>query len=309
MMININVPKYSLYEQTYQKGNPVSIYNGLPHQAGLNQPTRNYTMMKDQFSKVDVLRRVYDDQFTGKNFSYGITGKLSNNLDIAGITMTARRTRRIKESILLYMPSTAAYKQSNIYEDISLTNIMREVGVGAFQGIANALGAGGAAIAGSIGAAAGVVGNAANLAGKLNNNPINPRIEVIYSSPTLRTFDFAFIFAPSNERESIAIDNIIRTLRFHAAPELSNMNFTIGSFQNPFFMTPPAEFDITFFHKGKENTRIPRISTCVLESIDVDYAQTGIYSTFDNGYPVATLLTLRFKEIEVQTKLRILTGH
>ena len=61
--------------------------------------------------------------------------------------------------------------------------------------------------------------------------------------------------APRNEQESLSMRNIIKTLRFHGAPEL---NFA-GT-----FWIPPAEFDISFFHNGRENRNIPRINTCVL---------------------------------------------
>jgi hypothetical protein len=94
---------------------------------------------------------------------------------------------------------------------------------------------------------------------------------------------------------------IIRTLRFHAAPELDSV--TAG-----FTYIPPAEFDITFFNKGVENTAIPRINTCVMDRIEVDYAPTGVYSTFSNGHPVAARLSLGMREIEVVHKRRVLQG-
>jgi hypothetical protein len=109
------------------------------------------------------------------------------------------------------------------------------------------------------------------------------------------------LMAPKNEQESITVKNIIDTFRFHAAPELDN----IGPI--PIFV-PPAEFDITFYHKGKENTKIPRINTCALEQIEVDYAPTGVYSTFANGHPVAIRLSLAWRELEILHKERVAQG-
>lgn len=309
MMININVPSYSLYEQTFLDGKPTSIYSGLPHQSNQAEITRNYTSYQNQYSRMETLRREYDSRYTGTN-AQGVTNSLANKMDWAGVTTTVRRTRRIKEAILLYMPSTANFVQAHQLHDFSLTELLGKVGVGAAQGAANAL-ANDPRLSAAVGLASGAAAAArgvGTIASSLNNTPINPRIEVIYGSPVLRTFDFVFDMAPSNERESVLIDNIIRTLRFHAAPELANYNFTAFGLQNPFFLTPPSEFDITFFFNGQENTRIPRINTCMLEAVDVDYAATGTYSTFSNGYPVSARMSLRFREIGIQDKLKILEG-
>ena len=99
------------------------------------------------------------------------------------------------------------------------------------------------------------------------------------------------------------MEQIIKALRYHSAPELDKTSIIGG-----FTFVPPAEFDITFFNKGVENIHIPRISTCVLERIEVDYAPTGVYSTFRNGYPVAARLSLGFRELEIVHKERILRG-
>ena len=53
--------------------------------------------------------------------------------------------------------------------------------------------------------------------------------------------------------------------------------------------------------KNKPNPNIPTIGRCILESIDVNYAPNG-WSTYQDGYPVQTRLTLQFKETEMVTK-------
>jgi hypothetical protein len=107
--------------------------------------------------------------------------------------------------------------------------------------------------------------------------------------------------APKNENESLTIKNIIDTMRYHSAPEISNVGII------PTFIAP-AEFDITFYHKGKQNNNIPRINTCALEQIEVDYAPTGVYSTFSNGHAVAIRLSLAFRELEILHKQRVSQG-
>ena len=61
-----------------------------------------------------------------------------------------------------------------------------------------------------------------------------------------------------------------------------------------------------------ENPNIPKISTCVLTSLDIDYAPNG-FTTYEipgqpmpskgqTGMPVAIRLSLEFKETEMLTK-------
>jgi hypothetical protein len=63
---------------------------------------------------------------------------------------------------------------------------------------------------------------------------------------------------------------------------------------------------------GKQNNNIPKISTCVLESIDTDYSPGGPFSAYEitgqsatrggTGMPVGIRLSLQFKETEIMTK-------
>lgn len=235
-----------------------------------------------QHSKVDILR-----------FGQGLN--IPQGAQQREAFAMRRFTRRIAHSIALYMPSPLVYTSIPRYDDISLTAI----GGGILSSVATGgLGRIGGGLLGQIVGAAGQnIGTIASLAGY----PINPRIEIIYATTDQREFVFEFLMAPRNEEESVAIQNIIQTLRFHSAPELDPVTAGLT-------FIPPAEFDITFFNKGEENRAIPRINTCVLTRIDMDYAPTGIYSTFSNGHPVSVRLSLAFREIEIVHKLRVTQG-
>lgn len=133
----------------------------------------------------------------------------------------------------------------------------------------------------------------------------NPQLEVLYSSPRMREFNFEFMFYPRSEKEAEQVQSILNLLRFHQAPEV------VREF-NGFFLTPPSEFDIKFYYNGMENPNIPKISTCILHSINVDYAPGGFaaYETQSRadptvggtGMPVAIRLSLGFREREIMTK-------
>lgn len=295
MVININVP-------TDMSGKERTFYTDKRF---------FQNVLSNEFSKVDTLRFGGGTQ---AGFFAGLASGTTNAIAGApgapsseALTLP-RFTRRIRESIALFMPSAIVHSSQNMYEEVSLTSIagkVASVGVSALAGlIGGAAGRSvegavrGAALASNIISSTGrVVSQAASLAGY----PINPRIEVLYSTTPQRQYVFEVLMAPRNEFESKAIDSIVRTLRFHAAPE-------IDAFTKGFTFIPPAEFDITFFNKGEENIRIHRINTCVLERIETDFSPQGAYATFTNGYPVAVRLSMAFREVEVLHKQRVLQG-
>jgi hypothetical protein len=286
VVININVPVFA------RSGEARTSYGGA--RFGQN-------ILENEFSKVDTLR-------FGNAMNVGgtspITGQPTLNAEPLSIP---RYTRRIKESIAMFMPNPVIFNTTNEFQEISLTAMASGLlsGAGAIVGgfIGGARGGvegaqGGSAAGGNLVSGAGnIIGQTSSILGY----PINPRVEVLFSKTNLRQFVLEFLMAPRNEQESENMKAIIRTLRFHSAPELDTS--TAG-----FTWIPPAEFDVTFFDKGRENTNIPRINTCVLDRIEVDYAPTGVYSTFSNGHPVAARLSLGMREVEVVHKRRVLQG-
>jgi hypothetical protein len=75
------------------------------------------------------------------------------------------------------------------------------------------------------------------------------------------------------------------------------------------YLIPPSEFDIEFQFNGQKNPNIPKIATCVLENIDINYTSSGTWTTFDDGLPVEIYLQLNFKEVEMITKDLIVQGY
>ena len=289
MVININVPT---------KG-----YFGEVGPAAGRYRNKFFTeLTTSDISKVDKLRYGKEGSLLPVVADF-LTG--TNSPDRTGISIP-RRTRRIAESVALHMPTPLVYNTYNAYEEISLSALggkLGSAGVSAFLGAAGGL-AGRViqkaidnSFLGSIGSA--ITNNVGNVS-KILQSPINPAVEILFSNTLVRQFTLEVLMAPRNEQESINMHSIIKTLRFHAAPEISDVL--------SLFWIPPAEFDITFFNKGIENMNILRINTCVLERIEVDYAPTGTYSTFRNGHPVAARLSMGFRELEPVHKKRVLQG-
>lgn len=252
------------------------------HVGGANRSS--YTpgrILSNEFSKVDNLRFGNIVSVTGQ--------PLPDATNREALTLP-RSTRRIAESIALHMPNGGlVYTEDNQYEQVSMTAMAG----GLMGAIAKTVSGKAASIASVTGQ---VVTNGAKIAGY----PINPRVEVLFANRPQRQWMFELFLAPRTANESFTMKKIIETLRYHAAPELG-----FGGF----YFIPPAEFDITFFRQGTENLNLPRINTCVLEKIDIDYApQNGVYSTFRDGSPVAVRLSLAFREIEILHKRRVLQG-
>lgn len=235
------------------------------------------------------------------------------NLTNAGFMRTIRRT---KDTIALYMPDTLAFTQSQKYGGIEFgggTLAAAAAGVSAlnrFKGmpadkIAYELGKNATPFL----AAALKDPQLKALATGAFGTVINPQLEMVYTSPEFRGFSFDFMFYPRSQREAIEVHEIIRLFKFHQAPEVLSSKFAGGV--GGFFLVPPSEFDIQFYYNGRENPNIPRISTCALTNMSVDYSPNGFatYETLSSkptvggtGTPVAMRLTLQFQELEILTK-------
>jgi hypothetical protein len=301
MIININVPT-----EINSPNTPSGRY------------TNQFRVLDGVPSKVDTLRFGRTGTLNGApggEFFGGVAGGSASR----SFFSIQRRTRRISESIALHMPTPLVYNTHNAYEEISLSALAGRLGTSILAGVFAAGGAAFGRLQGAINAAAAArglstaAGNVIGVASKLLQSPINPAVEILFANTLVRQFTLEVLMAPRNEEESINMHAIIKTLRFHSAPELSvgsviNLPLVGNVDTSGFFWIPPAEFDITFFNKGRENMNILRINTCVMERIEVDYAPTGVYSTFRNGHPVAARLSMGFRELEPVHKRRVLQG-
>ena len=223
-----------------------------------------------------------------------------------------KKTTRTNQAIALYMPDTLQFEYKQSYEQLSLSQTAAGIaGASAAQKVANGeyVGAFKDALKsipailqqeankrlGAVGAAGGFLATGA---------VVNPLLEVLYTSPQFRTFQYDFIFYPRDEREAVEVQKIINTLQYHQAPE-----FKEGSAGS--LLIPPSEFDIEFYYSGKVNENLPKIGNCVLSSIQVNYAPNGFYAyevpgqnatLGGTGMPVAIQMSLQFQETTYLTK-------
>jgi hypothetical protein len=229
-----------------------------------------------------------------------------------------RRIRRTTDAIALYMPDTLNFTYSQSYSDVASFDVLGKIGTiaAAASSIADNLNSFGTAPNQTTNISSfllqavrdfniGGLGNIATLGLAAVGVASNPGLELLYTSPNFRSFRFDFMFYPRSRVEAKQVMKIIKKLKFHQAPEISDKS-------GGRFLVPPSEFDIQFFYNGTENPNIPKVSTCVLETIDIDYAPNG-FSTYEvpgqadpqeggTGTPTAIRLSLQFKETQIITK-------
>lgn len=226
-----------------------------------------------------------------------------------------RRIRRTTDAIALYMPDTLNFTYNQSYSDVSTTAILGKLATAAAgasmlddiikSGLTPENTTNATAFAVQALRDFNALGDTATLGLAALGQASNPGLELLYTSPSFRSFRFDFMFYPRSQREAKEVMKIINKLKFHQAPE-------IVSNAGGRFLVPPSEFDIQFFYNGFENPNIPKVSTCVLEVVDVDYAPNG-FSAYEvpgelgpveggTGTPTAMRLSLQFKETQIVTK-------
>jgi hypothetical protein len=122
---------------------------------------------------------------------------------------------------------------------------------------------------------------------------LNPNLELLFSGPQLRPFNFTFRLSPREEKEATEVRKIIRFFKQGMAVRTAKSNL---------FLKAPHIFKIQYqvSDTGDDHKSLNRIKECALLSCDVDYTPDGTYMTFND--PARTLtsyqLSLRFSELE-----------
>jgi hypothetical protein len=224
-----------------------------------------------------------------------------------------RKTHRTSSAIRLYMPDTLSWSFRNEFRDVNISGLP---GVGLASAIASlpalhnsmtqshqdgtimgllasldspAMRSASGPLVELAGAAIPGLGETGALS--VIGVALNPQVDVIYESPTLREFTFDFLFAPRDANEAQAVQDIVKQFKFHASPEMLGGGVGFGR-----YFVPPSEFDIEF-----SVSTIGKISSCVLQNITVDYAPNGT-AFYKDDRPVYTRMTLQFRELEFITK-------
>lgn len=135
---------------------------------------------------------------------------------------------------------------------------------------------------------------------------LSDRMELAFKGIDKRTFQYEFKMNPKSEEEAKEIRNIVNAFKFNMLPEFE------GSDSAGRALIVPNTFDIQYMWNGAENHFLHKISTCVLESMNVTYGGDR-YKTHagiggDGAPPIETLLSLTFKELDLITREKAVEG-
>ena len=239
----------------------------------------------------------------------------------AGVALRRPPTRRLKTAIAMYMPASVQVQYGADYTDTPMgigvqaglqiydalkgqnpdaarqtinviEETVKEAGLRGILGLGSMLPLGG-----------GLEEAESIRAGRIITN----RLELAFKGIGKREFQYTFKMMPRSKAEADEIRKIIFAFKYNMLPE-----YTDGNRQGR-RLTVPNTFDISYMYQGQENQFLHKISTCVLENMDVTYGGDR-YKTYENipgdgSPPTETSIGLKFREMELITRERVNEGY
>ena len=133
--------------------------------------------------------------------------------------------------------------------------------------------------------ATGVTGLLARTAGVV----VNPNMELLFNSPSLRPFNFTFKLSARGKSDVEQIRKIIRFFKQGMAAQRTASNL---------FLKAPHTFKIQYLHRDRDHPYINYIKECALQSFTVNYTPEGNYMSFPDGSMTSYEISMQFQELE-----------
>ncbi len=127
----------------------------------------------------------------------------------------------------------------------------------------------------------------------LNGKLLNPNVELLYQSPSMRSFGMAFDFIPKNSQEAQMVNRIIMNFKKWSAPaDLENGMFEV-----------PHVWQVTYMTGGSENKNMNKFKKAACVGIEVKANDgTDMHVAHDGGVPIITTMSLQFQEVDIITR-------
>lgn len=128
-----------------------------------------------------------------------------------------------------------------------------------------------------------------NLLSRLQGQVLNPNLELLFTGPQLRPFNYTFKMSARSRKEATTIKKIIKYFKKNMAVKKDNV----------IFLKAPNVFKIQYQYgdSGKAHPGLNLIKMCALTNCAVDYTPLGTYMTYNDGTMVAYTMTLSFQEL------------
>ena len=234
--------------------------------------------------------------------------------------------------IIMYMPQDVSSEVKTSWNGKSFSNVGRAgiaMANGQMSGIQNYNLPEGikstfaALFTNAVNAVPGVAGNLTlnDVTGSTRGVILNPNVEVLFDQPDLREFGLKFKMTPHNAEEAKIIRAICRTFTRASLPGFGDTNganwigdagkskkdkqtsIGIGN-----MITIPHLCRVSFMQGKSLHPYLTQYKTCALTRVQVNYTPDGNYSTYADGAPVATELSLDFLETKLVFRQEISNG-
>ncbi len=123
----------------------------------------------------------------------------------------------------------------------------------------------------------------------------NSNTELLFNSPSLRTFEFNWRMSARNEREALQIKKIIRFFKQGMAAK----TVTGSAGDRSLYLGTPNVFRLQYRTANKKIIEgVNRIKPCAVVGTAVNYTPDGQWSAYDEGQPVSCVMSINMSELE-----------
>ena len=124
---------------------------------------------------------------------------------------------------------------------------------------------------------------------------INPNLELLFSSPRLRTFSFVFQFAPDDSDDAKEARKIQRFFKQGMLPSNANDK------GEKLYLGSPNVFRLCYKNSGKRIKGLNIFKMCALTACEINFTPENVYQAYDDpeavSMPVRSFMTLTFTEL------------
>jgi len=129
-----------------------------------------------------------------------------------------------------------------------------------------------------------------NLLARNEGAIVNPNMELLFNSPSLRSFPFNFRLTPRSEPEAEMVRKIIRFFK---------QGMSVKKTKGELFLKAPNTFQITYYNgQSKEHPYLTKFKECALTDFTVNYTPDGNYMTYTGASMTAYEISMQFSELE-----------
>ena len=141
--------------------------------------------------------------------------------------------------------------------------------------------------------------NANQLMSGVSGTIINPNVEMMYESPELRTFNMKFKMQARSGKESQSIKILCNMFKRAMLPSYGGQAFAGLVPNTSALVTVPKVCQVNFMTGNKLNEFVPQYKACAITAVNINLTPDGAWAAYEKGAPVATELSVQFKELKL----------